>query len=171
MAKTKSKKTTTRADELLKTIFQYVVRIANERDVDKLLVYLADMGRDLVFADRCTVWLVDRKAEKIWSKVAHGVDRIEIPLTKGIAGYVAETGEHLVINDAYSDDRFDQQVDKATGYHTRNILALPIGDSKGETIGVYQAINKMPENKKFTTKKFNSYVIGIPSLFLSSMEK
>ena len=110
MAKTKSKKTTTRADELLKTIFQYVVRIANERDVDKLLVYLADMGRDLVFADRCTVWLVDRKAEKIWSKVAHGVDRIEIPLTKGIAGYVAETGEHLVINDAYSDDRFDQHM-------------------------------------------------------------
>lgn len=150
MAKVKSKKTSSRADELLKTIFQYVVTIANERDVDKLLVYLADMGRDLVSADRCTVWLVDRKAEKIWSKVAHGVDRIEIPLSKGIAGYVADTGEHLVINDAYNDDRFDQQVDIATGYHTRNILALPIEDSKGEIIGVYQAINKMVGNKNFS---------------------
>ncbi len=160
MAKAKSKKTTSGADELLKTIFQYVVTIANERDVDKLLVYLADMGRDLVSADRCTVWLVDRKAEKIWSKVAHGVDRIEIPLSKGIAGYVADTGEHLVINDAYKDDRFDQQVDKATGYHTRNILALPIEDSKGEIIGVYQAINKMVGNKKFSKKDLEHLLLA-----------
>jgi response regulator RpfG family c-di-GMP phosphodiesterase len=160
MAKAKSKKTTSRADELLKTIFQYVVTIANERDVDKLLVFLADMGRDLVSADRCTVWLVDRKSEKIWSKVAHGIDRIEIPMSKGIAGYVAGSGEHLVINDAYNDDRFDQQVDKATGYHTRNILALPIEDSKGQTIGVYQAINKMSGNKKFSKKDLEHLLLA-----------
>ncbi len=160
MAKVKSKKTYSRADELLKTIFQYVETIANERDVDKLLLYLADMGRDLVSADRCTVWLVDRKAEKIWSKVAHGVDRIEIPLSKGIAGYVADTGEHLVINDAYNDDRFDQQVDIATGYHTRNILALPIEDSKGEIIGVYQAINKMVGNKNFSKKDLEHLLLA-----------
>ncbi len=156
----KSKKTTTGADELLKTIFQYVVRIANEKDVDKLLVNLADMGRDLVSADRCTVWLVDKKAEKIWTRVAHGIDRIEIPLSKGIAGYVAATGEHLVINDAYGDERFDQQVDIATGYHTRNILALPILDSNGETIGVYQAINKMSGNKKFSKKDLEHLLLA-----------
>ena len=160
MAKTKSMKTVTRADELLKTIFQYVVLIANERDVDKVLVYLADMGRGLVSADRCTVWLLDRKNEKIWSKVAHGVDRIEIPISKGIAGYVAETGEHLVINDAYSDDRFDQQVDKATGYHTRNILALPIEDSNGDIIGVYQAINKMTGNRSFSKKDLEHLLLA-----------
>ena len=156
----KSKKTNTGADELLKTIFQYVVRIANERDVDKLLVNLADMGRDLVSADRCTVWLVDKKAEKIWTRVAHGIDRIEIPLSKGIAGYVAATSEHLVINDAYGDERFDQQVDIATGYHTRNILALPIMDSNGETIGVYQAINKMSGNKKFSKKDLEHLLLA-----------
>jgi len=156
----KSKKITTGANELLKTIFQYVVRIANERDVDKLLVNLADMGRDLVFADRCTVWLVNPKEEKIWTRVAHGIDRIEIPLSKGIAGYVAATGEHLVINDAYGDERFDQQVDVATGYHTRNILALPIRDSNGETIGVYQAINKMSGNKKFSKKDLEHLLLA-----------
>ncbi len=160
MGKTKSGKATTGADELLKTIFQYIVKISNERDVDKLLVNLADMGRDLVSADRCTVWLVNREAEKIWSKVAHGVDRIEIPLSKGIAGHVAETGEHLVINDAYNDDRFDQQIDIATGYHTRNILALPIEDSKGEIIGVYQAINKVSGNKNFTKKDLEHLLLA-----------
>jgi len=157
---TKSKNAKSGADELLKTIFQYVVKIANERDVDKLLVNLADMGRDLVSADRCTVWLIDRKEGKIWSKVAHGIDRIEIPLDKGIAGYVAETGEHLVINDAYNDDRFDQQVDRATGYHTRNILALPVQNNQGETIGVYQAINKMTGNKRFSKKDLDHLLLA-----------
>ena len=156
----KSKNSKTGADELLKTIFQYVVKIANERDVDKLLVNLADMGRDLVSADRCTVWLIDRKEEKIWSKVAHGIDRIEIPLSKGIAGHVAESGEHLVINDAYKDDRFDQQVDIATGYHTRNILALPVQNNQGETIGVYQAINKMTGNKRFSKKDLEHLLLA-----------
>lgn len=156
----KPKNSNTGADELLKTIFQYVVKITNERNVDKLLVNLADMGRDLVSADRCTVWLIDRKKEKIWTKVAHGIDRIEIPLSKGIAGYVAKTGEHLVINDAYKDDHFDQQVDIATGYHTRNILALPIQNNSGETIGVYQAINKMTGNKKFSKKDLEHLLLA-----------
>lgn len=156
----KPKNSNTGADELLKTIFQYVVKITNERNVDKLLINLADMGRDLVSADRCTVWLIDRKKEKIWTKVAHGIDRIEIPLSKGIAGYVAKTGEHLVINDAYKDDHFDQQVDIATGYHTRNILALPIQNNSGETIGVYQAINKMTGNKKFSKKDLEHLLLA-----------
>ncbi|MFP4491078.1 MAG: HD domain-containing phosphohydrolase [Spirochaetaceae bacterium] len=138
------------SQELLRTIFGYINKIANERDVDKLLIMLADMGRDLVSADRCTVWLADYKNEKLWSKVAHGVDRIVINLSQGIAGTVAASGEPLIINDAYNDERFDKNVDKRTGYHTRNILALPIRNSSGEIIGVYQAINKMTETAKFT---------------------
>ena len=138
------------SQELLRTIFGYINKIANERDVEKLLIMLADMGRDLVTADRCTVWLINRKREILWSKVAHGIDRIEIGLHQGIAGYVAENGDPLIINDAYSDPRFDNNVDKRTGYHTRNILALPIRGSSGEMIGVYQAINKMTAAGKFS---------------------
>lgn len=136
--------------ETLRTIFGYINKIANERDVEKLLIMLADMGRDLVTADRCTVWLIDCKRGILWSKVAHGVDRIEINMNQGIAGYVANSGEPLIINDAYSDSRFDKEVDKRTGYHTRNILALPIRDSSGHMIGVYQAINKMTPAGKFS---------------------
>ncbi len=152
MSEKKIYRPATTPEQLLQVIFKYVVQIANERDVDKLLISLADMGRDLVSADRCTVWLIDRKNGTLWSKVAHGVDRIVIPLSAGIAGYVAKTKEGIVINDAYSDSRFDQQVDKETGYHTRNILALPIEDSSGDIMGVYQAINKMTASKKFTQK-------------------
>lgn len=145
-------KTEPSPQETLRTIFGYINKIANERDVEKLLVMLADMGRDLVTADRCTVWLIDRKREILWSKVAHGVDRIEINLNQGIAGYTAAQGEPIIINDAYNDDRFDKEVDKRTGYRTRNILALPIRDSGGELIGVYQAINKMTQDGMFSAQ-------------------
>jgi putative nucleotidyltransferase with HDIG domain len=146
--------------ELLKTIFSYVGRIADERDIDQLLILLADMGRDLISADRCTVWLLDRQNGELWSKVAHGLDRISIPCTAGIAGCVAMTGESLIINDPYNDERFDKEVDKRTGYHTRNILGLPIQDGEGKIIGVFQAINKTPEPERFSEQDMEHLLLA-----------
>lgn len=156
----KTKPLTASPDELLRTIFDYVGRIADERDIDQLLILLADMGRDLISADRCTVWLLNRKTKELWSKVAHGMDRIIIPVTAGIAGCVAMTGDSLIINDPYSDDRFDKDVDKKTGYHTRNILSLPINDGEGKIIGVFQAINKMPEPENFSEQDLEHLLLA-----------
>jgi HD-GYP domain-containing protein (c-di-GMP phosphodiesterase class II) len=138
------------ANKLLRTIFSYVARIAEQRNIDRLLVQLADMGRDLIAADRCTVWLVNDKTDTLWSRVAHGVDRITLPKGLGIAGHVAGDGQPLIINDPYNDERFDKDVDKRTGYHTKSILALPIFDSDGKILGVFQAINKKAEPSNFS---------------------
>jgi len=132
-------------------IFSYIARIAGERDIDRQLILLADMGRDLIGADRCTVWLLNPKTETLRSKVAHGMDPITIPMSQGIAGWVATHDEPLIIDDPYNDDRFDKEVDKRTGYRTKSILALPIRDSHGMVLGVYQAINKMTGAGRFTS--------------------
>lgn len=131
------------SDMMLSSIFKYIGQIAEENNIDKKLILIADMGRELVDADRCTVWLINKTDQNLWTKVAHGVDKIMIPLGKGIAGSVAESGEKVVINDAYSDERFDKEIDKQTGYTTKNILAIPFKDSEGNIIGVFQAINKL----------------------------
>jgi HD-GYP domain-containing protein (c-di-GMP phosphodiesterase class II) len=147
-------------DERLRTIVSFVGRIAKERSIDRLLVLLADMGRDLIRADRCTVWLLNHRTDTLWSKVAHGMDRVEIPKTVGIAGCSACTGEPLIINDPYNDSRFDKEVDKRTGYRTRNILALPIRDSEGTIIGVFQAINKMPQTAAFSSQDMELLLVA-----------
>lgn len=54
---------------------------------------------------------------------------------------MATTGETINIADAYQDDRFNSEVDKKSGYHTKTILCLPI-KSKGNVVGVLQLINK-----------------------------
>ncbi len=136
--------------ELLHTIFRYIPQIAKERNLDRLIVLLADLGRDLITADRCTVWLIDDESDTLWSKVAHGLDRIVIPKKAGIAGRVAMTGEAIITNDPYNYECFDKKVDIKTGYKTRSIIALPIQDSEGKAIGVFQAVNKLTLSGRFS---------------------
>jgi HD-GYP domain-containing protein (c-di-GMP phosphodiesterase class II) len=105
-----------------------------------------------VHADRCSIWIVDRERGEIWTKIAHGLtqeQKIRIPIGIGIAGQVAATGEIINIPDAYADPRFNRQIDKDTGYHTHNILAVPMRYTTGEVTGVLQALNKV-EGEAFT---------------------
>lgn len=148
------------ATKLLGIIFDYLSRIAKERNIDTILELIADFGRDVVTADRCTVWLIDERKNILWTRVAHGVDRIEIPRDNGIAGVVATTGEPLIINDPYSDPRFDKDIDKQTSYKTYGIIALPITDSMGKMIGVVQVLNSRTPIKKFTRKDQEHLVLA-----------
>lgn len=55
---------------------------------------------------------------------------------------MAENKEHLNIKDAYSDPRFNSEIDLKTGYKTNIILSMPICNYEGDVIGVAQIINK-----------------------------
>jgi HD-GYP domain-containing protein (c-di-GMP phosphodiesterase class II) len=146
--------------ERLHIILKSISSIANERDVDKLLILLADMGRDLIGADACTLWLLDTKKDELWSRVSHGLKEVRIPASHGIAGYVARSGKPEIINDPYADRRFDQNVDKQTGYRTRSIIALPINNSEGDIIGVFQAVNKITEDGGFTQQDLEHFLVA-----------
>ncbi len=137
-----------RPEQMLKVIFDFVARISNEKEVDRILMLMADLGR--VVADRCTLWLLDQSSDELWTKVAHGIPPIRIPSDAGVVGHAIKDGQEIIINDAYSDDRFNPEVDKKTGYHTRNIIALPIYNNDGELMGAYQAINKMTHEAAFS---------------------
>lgn len=115
-------------------------------DLEKTLRVVMDEARDLMNADRSTLFLLDRDKNQLWSKVANAdntsIIELRFPADKGIAGYVASTGETVNIPDAYKDPRFDPSSDKRTGYLTRNILCMPVFNSSGALIGVTQLINK-----------------------------
>ena len=114
-------------------------------DIDELLKVIAEETRNAMQADRCTVFLWDKDSNELWSKVALGVENKEIrfPADKGLAGYVVQTGETVNITDAYSDSRFNPEVDKNTGYHTKTILCMPIMNNNHEIIGAFQVLNKI----------------------------
>lgn len=133
------KKRLTLALELAKSI-------AAQNTIDSLLNELVRATQELLHADRATVFLVDEKAGELWSKVAAGAQTIRIPINAGIAGTVATTGEVISIPDAYCDTRFNQEVDKKTGYRTHSILAAPMKENQGKVLGVFQALNRLNED-------------------------
>jgi len=98
----------------------------------------------LTDADRATLFLIDRETGELWSMVAEGAEvrEIRIPAGSGLAGWVAENGELLNVEDAYEDPRFNPEVDKKTGYRTVTVLCVPVRGVEGDVVGVVQVINK-----------------------------
>ncbi len=126
----------------LQSILDVAKAMTAERQLDRLLALVVDEAAKVAEADRCTLFLVDRERGELWSKVAHGTGTIRIPLGAGIAGAVAAAGASVRIADAYADRRFDPDVDRATGYRTRTILAVPMRNGRGDVVGVLQALNR-----------------------------
>ena len=113
-------------------------------DLDELLKVILDIALKIVDGENGTVYLVDEKKNELWSKVLEASKpvNIRLPIGKGVAGYVAATGDTLNIPDAYLDARFNPAVDKRTGYHTKTILCMPMKNKDGKIIGVFQLLNK-----------------------------
>ncbi len=73
---------------------------------------------------------------------ALGVGEIHLALGQGLAGHVAQTKESIKIDDAYSEERFNPEVDRKTGFTTRNMLVVPLLNLRDEVVGVMQVMNK-----------------------------
>ncbi len=131
-------------NERLSSLLQITQDLSSTLELDELLFKITDVVRATLKADRCTVFLLDTDRNELWSKVATGLKKeIRFPANQGIAGHVATTGEVLNIPDAYADPRFNPEIDKKTGYRTRNMLTMPMRNNQGEIIGVFQILNKL----------------------------
>ena len=118
--------------------------ISTELHLDVLFTRIMAASTQLLNAERSTLFLYDGATDELWSQVAEGTGQTEIrvPARAGIAGAAFTDSEVLVVPDAYADSRFNRAVDRASGYRTRNILAVPITDKAGERLGVVQVLNK-----------------------------
>ncbi|XP_074856869.1 dual 3',5'-cyclic-AMP and -GMP phosphodiesterase 11A isoform X1 [Carettochelys insculpta] len=146
---------------------ELVKDISNDLDLTSLSYKILIFVCLMVEADRSSLFLVEGAAAGKKSLVSKFFDvhagtpllpccstessnEVQVPWGKGIIGYVAEHGETVNIPDAYQDHRFNDEIDKLTGYKTKALLCMPIRNSDGEIIGVAQAINKIPGGAPFT---------------------
>lgn len=141
-----SEKKALNAEELLEKIFYYMNRLVEEKEFSSTIHILTDLGRTLVNSDRASFWLWDKRRKEHWTIVALDNGKITVPEGAGVVGTSIMNNETIVINNPYEDSRFNQDVDKETGYVTKSILCMPVTNTKGEVIGAYQAINKLKED-------------------------
>ncbi len=150
------------AEKPLVALLNVARTLAAETSLELLLKTVAQEIKKVLDADRCSVFLLDKVNNQLVSKIALGMGTQEIrfPADSGLAGYVAQSGEIVNIKDAYSDSRFNQDIDKETGYKTETILCMPIWNMKHEILGVFQVLNK--QNGTFT-KEDEELLIAIGS--------
>ena len=118
--------------------------LAAEMKLDMLLPLIATKTTEALAADRATIYLVDYERQELWTRAVSKLEiqEIRLPLGTGLAGHVAKTGVTLLIPDCYQDPRFDKTWDRKTGYRTHSMLLMPMDNSQGDRLGVFQVINK-----------------------------
>jgi putative nucleotidyltransferase with HDIG domain len=127
----------------LKEISRLLNSTLNESEVKKRAMEAATR---LMEAEVGSLLLIDEAAQELYFEVALGdrgnrVKEIRLKIGEGIAGWVAKTGEPVIVADAQKDPRFARKADDKSAFVTRNMICVPVR-IKGRIIGVLQAINK-----------------------------
>ena len=125
-------------------LLDVVSSITSEIMLDPLLEKILAAATQLLGADRGSLFLYDPATGELCSRVAEGESsrQIRFPANAGIAGECFSKAVCINIDDAYRDSRFNPEVDKGTGYRTRNILCMPITTKGGNKVGVMEILNK-----------------------------
>ena len=111
-------------------------------DLMTMLAEVVSAAKQVLQADRGSVWLYDPIADELVLEVATGIQPVRVRAGTGLVGTCARKRKLINVPDCYADPRFDPAVDKASGYRTRCMLTLPLVDHKDVLVGVMQVLNK-----------------------------
>lgn len=147
-----------RRERRQQALVEIIAHITTTLERDHLLELIMNHARDLLSVEATSIWLWDDERQYLTPHLATGerseqLRRVSVPAGHGIIGYVAQTGETVLVNDVHGDSRFYRQADQQSGFMTRSILCVPLrapaiqlGGERGEVaatiIGGAQALNK-----------------------------
>ncbi|MDH5621562.1 MAG: SpoIIE family protein phosphatase [Gammaproteobacteria bacterium] len=126
----------------LRQILEVTRKLAAPFDLDTMLTEVVNASREVLNAERGTVFLYDDASDELVVRVGTDLNHIRIPANKGIVGESAQTRRLINVPDCYADDRFNRAIDKQTGYKSRCMLTIPLIGYEESLIGVLQILNK-----------------------------
>jgi len=129
----------------LKTLLDIGLVLGSTHQMRTLLNLSMKMAKTAMNAEASSLMLVDDETSELVFEVAEGgkeIKEIRLKIGEGIAGWVAEKGESLLVADVSKDSRFSGKADDKSGFVTKSILAAPL-KAKDKVIGVIEAINKI----------------------------
>lgn len=112
----------------------------------ELLAAIMRTATDLMNAETSSLMLLDEATNELTFEVATGdpaaeVAQMRVPADRGVAGWVMKNKKPALVEDVQKDERFYAQIDRASGFKTSSMLAVPL-DIRGRVIGVVEMINK-----------------------------
>jgi sigma-B regulation protein RsbU (phosphoserine phosphatase) len=146
--------------EDLRILVEVSTLLSSTLELDELMPLVMEKAKNVMDAEACSILFYNRETNKLEFEIAMcGEDSasdilkktVTLDMGQGIAGWVAENLQPLIINDVNKDNRFFQDADKITGFVTRSIIAVPLTGRSG-LIGVAEIIN--PGRKDYDPEIF-----------------
>jgi phosphoserine phosphatase len=126
----------------MEAILAVTSKLAAPFDLMTMLTEVVNAAKQVLHADRGSVWLYDAAADELVLEIATGIAPVRVSASAGIVGACARDRGIINVADCYADARFNPEVDRASGYRTRCMLALPLIDHENVLVGVMQVLNK-----------------------------
>ena len=123
-------------------IAEFGKRLMSMDDMENVLELISEEAKSLLDAERCSIFIVDYEDKILWTKLSDGIGRIVIGLDSGVVGMTYKTKKPQIVNNPYEDEHFLPNIDKKSGYTTKNMITVPIFDSKRNVMGIMQLLNK-----------------------------
>jgi Nif-specific regulatory protein len=129
----------------LETILEIASQWYQTREIEPLLVQMAEAAARLLKADRASIFLWDRANHCLIGRPALGVKGGELRVAddRGVVGRVLQSGQPERVDSAAQPEAIDHSVDKELRYRTRTLLGVPLQARSGERFGVFELINKL----------------------------
>lgn len=132
--------------ENLKKVLALNGKINSTLDIDELLGIIMATAGEVMRAEAASLMLLDEESKELIFRVALGEkgselkEKFRVKLGEGIAGWVAQSGESLIVNDPRTDKRFAGRFDDATGFQSKAIICVPM-HAQNKIIGILEALN------------------------------
>jgi Nif-specific regulatory protein len=128
----------------LRSTLDIASRLSAADEKAPLLELIASEATRLLDCDRSSIFLWDRDRNEVEARPALGVkgESLRLSADGGIVGETLKTGNAVVVDDAYEDPRFNQEVDRSSGYRTRTLICVPLKDSDGTIVGAFECMNR-----------------------------
>ncbi len=131
----------------MSALMEASIIINSTRNLEELLKIIMQSAEKVMQAEASSVFLIDHEKNELYFEIATGpkeseVKKIRLKMGEGIAGWVAYTGESLLVPDVQKDPRFAKRVDAQTQFITRSVICVPL-KVRNQIIGVVQVLNKI----------------------------
>ena len=129
------------AVEAMMRLLEVTRQLAAQCELGEVLANVIDAARAVLDADRGTVFLYDAESRELFIEVATELKQLRFSIDMGIAGECARSRRIVNVPDCYADSRFNPEPDRASGYRTNCLIAVPLIGLEDELVGVMQVLN------------------------------
>jgi len=123
-------------------LIEFGKQLLHKKSLPEGLPLISRYSKEIMDADRCSVFIYDDVNQEFWTTIADGVDKIVVSKDEGVVGQTMSQMEGIVENDLDMNPNFLFTMDNETGYKTKNLITAPIFNDEKEIVGVLELLNK-----------------------------